>query len=157
MWREKKGVRGGETKPPPPPPSLPVPFPFSRCAVCATGKGGYARQLAAHEIVDQVLAASAVATEAGWAAGSTAGPPRPSNVVLMGMGEPLLNLRAVIPAVRTMIDRLGIGARKITISTVGVPRAIARLAAERWQVGLAVSLHAPTQALRESIVPSAKR
>jgi 23S rRNA (adenine2503-C2)-methyltransferase len=129
-----------------------------RCAFCATGKGGYARQLAAHEIVDQVIAASSVAAAAGWAAGATGGaPPRPSNVVLMGMGEPLLNLKAVIPAVRTMIDRLGIGARKITISTVGVPRAIGRLAAEGWQVGLAVSLHAPTQALRESIVPSAKR
>ena len=127
-----------------------------RCAFCATGKGGYARQLAAHEIVDQVLAASAVAAGAGWARGGPGGADRPSNVVLMGMGEPLLNLKAVIPAVRSMIDRLGIGARKITISTVGVPNAIARLAAERWQVGLAVSLHAPTQALRESIVPSAK-
>lgn len=126
-----------------------------RCAFCATGKGGYARQLTSAEIVDQVLAASAVAAASGWASGAGA-VNRPSSVVLMGMGEPALNLKNVIPAVREMIDRLGVGARKITVSTVGVPRSIARLAAERWQVGLAVSLHAPTQALRESIVPSAK-
>jgi 23S rRNA (adenine2503-C2)-methyltransferase len=118
-----------------------------RCSFCATGKGGYARQLAAHEIVDQVLAASAT---------GAAGGARPANVVFMGMGEPLLNLKAVLPALRTLQDRLGIGARKITVSTVGVPNAIGRLAAERSQVGLAVSLHAPTQALRESLVPSAK-
>ena len=123
------------------------------CPFCATGQSGLTRNLTAGEITAQVVAAARACANGEL----PRGPTRLSNVVFMGMGEPLLNLKAVIPAVRTMIDRLGIGARKITISTVGVPRAIGRLAAEGWQVGLAVSLHAPTQALRESIVPSAKR
>lgn len=72
------------------------------------------------------------------------------------MGEPLLNLPSVLAAHAALTSDLGIGARKITVSTVGVPNAIARLAAARLQSTLAVSIHAPTQALRESIVPSAK-
>ena len=112
-----------------------------RCSFCATGKGGYARNLAPHEIVSQVLA---VAAEFGRA---------PTNVVFMGMGEPLLNLKAVLPALRQINGRLGIGARKVTVSTVGVPNAIARLAAEPMQLTLAVSIHAPTQELRERLVP----
>lgn len=120
-----------------------------RCAFCATGRGGFARNLAAHEIWEQVLHASTHFGPAGF---------RVSNIVLMGMGEPLLNLRAVVPAVQALTGRLGIGARKITVSTVGVPQAIARLGAALGglQVTLAVSIHAPTQALREALVPSAK-
>ena len=75
----------------------------------------------------------------------------------MGMGEPALNLRAVLPALREINGRLGVGARRLTLSTVGVPNTIAtRLAAENLQFTLAVSLHAPTQELRERLVPSAK-
>ena len=81
---------------------------------------------------------------------------RVSNVVFMGMGEPLLNVPAVIHAVRVLNEEVGIGARKITVSTVGVPNSIRRLAQEKLQITLAVSLHAPNQRLRESLVPSAK-
>lgn len=71
----------------------------------------------------------------------------------MGMGEPLLNLRAVLAAVRFLNAAVGIGARHITISTVGVPQAIVRLAGQRLQATLAVSIHAPSQALREQLIP----
>ena len=71
----------------------------------------------------------------------------------MGMGEPLLNLRAVLAAVRFLNAAVGIGARHITISTVGVPQAIVRLAGHRLQATLAVSIHAPSQALREQLIP----
>jgi 23S rRNA (adenine2503-C2)-methyltransferase len=74
----------------------------------------------------------------------------------MGMGEPLLNLPSVMAAHRCINEDLGIGARRITISTVGVPNAIAALAARGLQSTLAVSIHAPTQELREQLVPSAK-
>ena len=73
--------------------------------------------------------------------------------VFMGMGEPLLNLRAVLAAVRFLNAAVGIGARHITISTVGVPQAIVRLAGHRLQATLAVSIHAPSQALREQLIP----
>jgi len=115
-----------------------------RCTFCATGKGGFARNLEAHEVVDQVLT---VQERFGQ---------RVSNAVFMGMGEPLLNVPAVLDAVRVLNEEVGIGARKITISTVGVPNAIARLAQERLQCTLAVSIHAPSQALRERIAPSAR-
>jgi 23S rRNA (adenine2503-C2)-methyltransferase len=149
------GTGGGGGLPAAPPPrrltvciSSQVGCPM-RCAFCATGRGGFARNLAAHEIWEQVLHAATHFGPAGF---------RVSNVVLMGMGEPLLNLRAVVPSVRALTDRLGIGARKVTVSTVGVPQAIARLAAalDGLQVTLAVSIHAPTQALRSALVPSAK-
>ena len=74
----------------------------------------------------------------------------------MGMGEPLLNVRAVAAAVDILNKRIGIGARNITISTVGVHNAIPRLATFRLQCTLAVSIHAPNQALREKLVPSAR-
>ncbi|KAK9827990.1 hypothetical protein WJX81_005819 [Elliptochloris bilobata] len=115
-----------------------------RCTFCATGKGGFARNLRAHEIIDQVLA---IQESFGR---------RVSNVVFMGMGEPLLNLRAVVAAVRFLNTAVGIGARHITISTVGVPQAIVRLAGHRMQATLAVSIHAPNQALRQQLIPSAK-
>ncbi|RMZ54434.1 hypothetical protein APUTEX25_002010, partial [Auxenochlorella protothecoides] len=81
---------------------------------------------------------------------------RPSNVVFMGMGEPMLNLPSVLAALRALREDLGMGARHLTLSTVGVPGTLRQLAARRLQVTLAVSLHAPTQELRERIVPSAR-
>lgn len=161
--RRRGGGASTSAPPPAPPPrrlticvSSQVGCPM-RCAFCATGKGGYARNLASHEIVDQVLAVAAhFADGDGGRADPRIG--ERLNVVFMGMGEPLLNLRAVLPAVRALNGRLGIGARRITVSTVGVPQAIPRLAAglDSLQATLAVSIHAPTQALREAIVPSAK-
>ena len=149
-----------------------------RCSFCATGKGGYARNLTTAEIVGQVIAVrsafeerakkkGAAAAGDGAASGAPSSsratssskpvPTRVSNVVFMGMGEPALNLRAVLPALREINGRLGVGARRLTLSTVGVPNTIAtRLAAENLQFTLAVSLHAPTQELRERLVPSAK-
>ncbi|KAL6745537.1 hypothetical protein V8C86DRAFT_1722719 [Haematococcus lacustris] len=115
-----------------------------RCSFCATGKGGFARNLSAAEIVDQVMT---VREQFGK---------RVSNVVFMGMGEPLLNLPAVVSAFHIINEQLGVGAQRITISTVGVPNTLRRLARERLKATLAVSLHAPSQALRESLVPSAK-
>mmetsp|Transcript_9043 Transcript_9043/g.29702 ORF Transcript_9043/g.29702 Transcript_9043/m.29702 type:complete len:435 (-) Transcript_9043:629-1933(-) len=115
-----------------------------RCTFCATGKGGFARNLTASEIVDQVLA---VEDHFGR---------RVTNLVYMGMGEPLLNLRGVLASHRCLHEDIGLSARGMTISTVGVPNAIARLAERRLQSTLAISLHAPNQRLREEIVPSAK-
>lgn len=115
-----------------------------RCTFCATGKGGFARNLRPHEILDQVMT---VQEEFGR---------RVSNVVFMGMGEPLLNLPAVAASYHLLHDGLGISGRAITISTVGVPNAIWKLAAMDLPVTLAVSIHAPNQKLRESIIPSAK-
>ncbi|GIM06553.1 hypothetical protein Vretimale_10846 [Volvox reticuliferus] len=115
-----------------------------RCTFCATGKGGFARNLAPYEIMDQVLTVQELFGR------------RVSNVVFMGMGEPLLNLPAVVAAYQGLNQQIGIGGAFITISTVGVPNAIPRLAASGLKVTLAVSLHAPNQALRESIIPSAK-
>ena len=86
---------------------------------------------------------------------------RPSHVVFMGMGEPLLNSEAVLDAIRCFNNDLGIGQRRITVSTVGVPRTLPRLAElamqrlGRAQFTLAVSLHAPNQALREELIPTA--
>lgn len=115
-----------------------------RCTFCATGKGGFARNLSPHEIVDQVIT---VEEHFGR---------RATNIVFMGMGEPLLNLRNTLAAHRCLNEDVGIGARNITISTVGVPNAIAKLAEARLQSTLAVSLHAPNQELRERLIPSAK-
>jgi 23S rRNA (adenine2503-C2)-methyltransferase len=119
------------------------------CRFCATGKGGLQRSLAIHEIVDQVLSVREVMDR------------RPSHVVFMGMGEPLLNIDAVLGAIRCLNDDLGIGQRRITVSTVGVPRTLPQLAElamarlGRAQFTLAVSLHAPNQALREELIPTA--
>lgn len=119
------------------------------CRFCATGKGGLQRSLAVHEIVDQVLSVQEV-MEA-----------RPSHVVFMGMGEPLLNIDAVLSAMACLCTDLGMAQRQITLSTVGVPRTLpqlAELALERLgraQFTLAVSLHAPDQRLREELIPTA--
>jgi 23S rRNA (adenine2503-C2)-methyltransferase len=115
------------------------------CDFCATGKGGFKRNLAVHEIVDQVLT---VQEDFGQ---------RVSNIVFMGMGEPLLNIDNVLAAVRSLNQDVGIGQRLITISTVGIPGHIRRLAQHQLQVTLAVSLHASNQALREHLIPSARQ
>jgi 23S rRNA (adenine2503-C2)-methyltransferase len=115
------------------------------CDFCATGKGGFTRNLECHEIVDQVLT---VQEDFGQ---------RVSNVVFMGMGEPLLNLEAVVAAVRAINQDVGIGVRSLTISTVGIPGRIRQLAEQHLQITFAVSLHASNQALREQLIPSATR
>ena len=115
------------------------------CDFCATGKGGFIRNLAAHEIVDQVLTVQENFGE------------RVSNIVFMGMGEPLLNTDAVVAAIRCLNQDVGIGQRMITVSTVGIPGRIRRLAEHQLQVTLAVSLHASNQPLRQQLIPSANR
>ena len=119
------------------------------CRFCATGKGGLQRSLAVHEIVDQVLSVREVMEQ------------RPSHVVFMGMGEPLLNIDAVLAAIDCLCTDLGMAQRQITVSTVGVARTLPQLAElalqrlGRAQFTLAVSLHAPDQALREQLIPTA--
>ncbi|MFP4124227.1 23S rRNA (adenine(2503)-C(2))-methyltransferase RlmN [Coleofasciculus sp.] len=115
------------------------------CDFCATGKGGFTRNLHRHEIVDQVLT---VQEDFGQ---------RVSNVVFMGMGEPLLNLDEVLAAVLCLNQDIGIGMRSLTISTVGIRDRIRQLAEHKLQLTFAVSLHASNQQLREQLIPSAKR
>ena len=123
------------------------------CPFCATGQGGLQRNLSTAEIVVQVLD-SARLLASGQVPG---GPCRVNNVVFMGMGEPLANYDRVLQAVRELNraepDGLGIGARGITISTVGLAPRILDLATEDLSVTLAVSLHAPDDELRNQIVP----
>ncbi|MDZ8238820.1 MAG: 23S rRNA (adenine(2503)-C(2))-methyltransferase RlmN [Nostoc sp. ChiQUE01a] len=114
------------------------------CDFCATGKGGYKRNLARHEIVDQVLTVQEDFQQ------------RVSNVVFMGLGEPLLNTENVLAALKSLNQDVGIGARSLTVSTVGIRDRIRQLAQHHLQITLAVSLHAPNQALREKLVPSAR-
>lgn len=113
------------------------------CDFCATGKGGFTRNLETHEIVDQVLT---VQEDFGR---------RVSHIVFMGMGEPLLNTENVLAAVRSINEDIGIGQRCITISTVGIRDRIPQLAKHRGQFTLAVSLHASNQKLREKLIPNA--
>ncbi len=123
------------------------------CSFCATGQAGLQRNMSTGEIVDQVVAA-ARALAAGDVPG---GPARLSNVVFMGMGEPLANYAAVIGAVRRMIEPppagLGLSARAITVSTVGLVPRMLQLADEGIPVTLALSLHAPDDELRNELVP----
>ena len=123
------------------------------CPFCATGQAGLTRNLSTAEIVEQVLA-GARALARGEIAGGTG---RVSNVVFMGMGEPLANYGVVVGAVRRLIDPapdgLGMSARGVTVSTVGLVPAMRRLAGEGLQVTLALSLHAPDDELRDSLVP----
>ncbi|NEQ75318.1 MAG: 23S rRNA (adenine(2503)-C(2))-methyltransferase RlmN [Okeania sp. SIO2C9] len=114
------------------------------CDFCATGKGGFTRNLEAHEIIDQVLTVQEDFER------------RVSHIVFMGMGEPLLNTKNVLAAVRSLNQDVGIGQRNITISTVGIRDRIRQLAEHKLQVTLAVSLHASNQRLREHLIPSAK-
>jgi 23S rRNA (adenine2503-C2)-methyltransferase len=119
------------------------------CPFCATGQAGFGRQLTAGEIVDQVLHWH----RPPWRALGDAG--GHYNIVFMGMGEPLNNADRVFAAVRLLNDpqRLGIGARHITVSTSGVVPGMDRMVDELPQVNLAISLHAATDALRDELVP----
>ncbi len=117
------------------------------CAFCATGVGGFARNLSAGEILAQFLLIK------------RHGRTRISNVVFMGMGEPLANYDATVRAVKILAAPygMGIGMRHITVSTVGLVPQIRRLAGEPLQMTLAVSLHAPTDAIRDRLVPANRR
>ncbi len=123
------------------------------CPFCATGQGGLQRNLSAGEIIEQVVA-GARSLARGEVPG---GPGRISNVVFMGMGEPMANYRAVIGSVRRMVDAvpdgLGMSARGVTVSTVGLVPRIRQLAGESIPVTLALSLHAPDDDLRNTLVP----
>jgi 23S rRNA (adenine2503-C2)-methyltransferase len=122
------------------------------CPFCATGQAGLTRNLSTAEIVAQVVAGSRALAESGG---------RVSNVVFMGMGEPLANYRHVVEAVRRLSapvpEGLGISQRSITVSTVGLVPAIRRLTAEGLTARLALSLHAPDDELRDELVPVNQR
>jgi 23S rRNA (adenine2503-C2)-methyltransferase len=127
------------------------------CPFCATGQAGLTRNLSTAEIVAQVVAGARL-----LAAGDIpGGPGRVSNVVFMGMGEPLANYANVVAAVRRITDPLpegmGISQRSVTVSTVGLVPAIKRLTSEGLSVTLAVSLHAPDDELRDTLVPVNRR
>ncbi len=120
------------------------------CTFCATGQMGLMNNLTAGEIAAQAVWAR---REAAKLPPST--PQRLTNVVFMGMGEPLANERPVFTAIERLIDRgaFGLGARHVTVSTVGMVRGISRLAYAHPQVGLAVSFHAASDELRDQLVP----
>jgi 23S rRNA (adenine2503-C2)-methyltransferase len=121
------------------------------CPFCATGQGGLRRNLSTAEIVEQVRAGAATLRDEFG--------DRLSNVVFMGMGEPLANYARVLGAVRRIVEPSGFGisARSVTVSTVGLAPAIRKLADERLGVTLALSLHAPDDELRDTLVPVNKR
>jgi 23S rRNA (adenine2503-C2)-methyltransferase len=127
------------------------------CPFCATGQAGLTRNLSTGEIVSQVFAGAADLARGRVPGGAG----RVSNVVFMGMGEPLANYASVLAAVRRITDPapdgLGISQRSVTVSTVGLVPAIRRLAAEKLSVRLAVSLHAPDDELRDELVPVNRR
>ncbi|MFH1667520.1 MAG: 23S rRNA (adenine(2503)-C(2))-methyltransferase RlmN [Candidatus Komeilibacteria bacterium] len=120
------------------------------CTFCATGQMGFKRNLTSYEIVEQVIF---------WGRILKKNNERVSNVVFMGMGEPFLNYDNVMKAIRVLNDQDGfdIGARKISISTAGLITEIRKLAKEDIQINLAISLHAPTDALRSELMPINKR
>ena len=123
------------------------------CPFCATGQGGLQRNMSTAEIVEQVVAAARSLARGEVPGGAG----RVSNVVFMGMGEPLANYKAVIGSVRRLTDRtpdgLGMSARGITVSTVGLVPRMRQLADEGIPVTLALSLHAPDDELRNELVP----
>jgi len=142
------------------------------CPFCATGQMGFLRNLRAGEIIEQVIWVARALQAAGGDRQSPAGKrpihaaagsgERLSNLVLMGMGEPFANYNNVLEAVRRVMwpqgdGGFGLGARKITISTVGLAPAIRRFAGEEAQVNLAISLHAATDELRDQLVPINRR
>ena len=118
------------------------------CVFCATGQMGFQRNLSADEIVSQVIHFSRLLKGRGQ---------HVTNVVFMGMGEPLANYDETVRAIRLLTDpaALGLAQRAVTVSTVGVIRGIERLANEDLQVGLAISLHSPDNELRHDLVPTA--
>lgn len=123
-----------------------------KCRFCASGVNGVKGNLTAEQIVEQVITFNHLMSD-GNAKGE-----RITNVVFMGMGEPLANYNAVMKAIRVLHDPKGlnIGARRITISTVGVPSRMRDLAKEELPINLAISLHAPTEPLRRELIPWAE-
>ncbi|MFM1984540.1 MAG: hypothetical protein RL723_975 [Actinomycetota bacterium] len=130
------------------------------CPFCATGQAGLTRNMSAGEIIEQIVRANAAIAK-GELGGSKAkmkdAPQRVTNIVFMGMGEPLANYDRVMKAVRTMVapqpEGLGMSARGITVSTVGLVPAILKLAEENVPVTFALSLHAPDDELRDELIP----
>ncbi|MFH1583066.1 MAG: 23S rRNA (adenine(2503)-C(2))-methyltransferase RlmN [Candidatus Falkowbacteria bacterium] len=120
------------------------------CLFCATGKMGFKRNLTDAEIVEQAVYFARLLKKQSR---------QINNVVFMGMGEPFLNYENVIDAIKTLNDKekLNIGARHISISTIGVASGIKKLAAQPLQVNLAISLHAPNNDLREQLIPANKK
>jgi 23S rRNA (adenine2503-C2)-methyltransferase len=116
-----------------------------RCVFCASGIDGLTRNLTRGQIVEQAMRVAQLICK----------PDRLTNVVFMGLGEPLANYAATVGAISVInaADGLNIGARKITVSTVGLPSQMRRLAEAGWQITLALSLHAPTDALRRELIP----
>ena len=120
------------------------------CKFCATGKEGLKRSLKASEILDQILF---IENEMNR---------KVTNIVFMGMGEPLLNIEDLVLSIRSINNDFQISQRKITVSTVAVPKMISKLSAKSFQIlgncqfTLAISLHASNQKTRETIIPSAK-
>lgn len=128
------------------------------CTFCATGQMGFDRHLSAGEIVAQVLYFARQLRDAPWTAAGLPGSvpiDHITNIVLMGMGEPLHNYDNVLQALRTLNSPVGfnLGARHMTVSTVGLVPAIRKLSQEQLQVNLAISLHAPTDELRSRTMP----
>ena len=117
------------------------------CAFCASGMSGFRRNLTTTEMLEQVLHLQQIGGRAV------------TNVVFMGIGEPLANYDATVAAVRALVDpdRFGLSARHITVSTIGLPKQIRQLAKEDLPVTLAISLHAPTDALRQQLMPATGR
>ena len=115
------------------------------CGFCATGIGGFIRDLTAGEIVDEVLTLQRESVR------------RISHVVYMGMGEPLLNYDNVVRSLHLLNDEVGIGMRHITVSTVGITPRIQKLAHDKLQITLAISLNAPNDEVRSRIMPIAAR
>ncbi len=120
------------------------------CPFCATGQGGFTRNVTTAEIIEQALHFARRLQETGR---------RITNIVFMGMGEPFMNYEATWQAIETLTDFRGsnLGARRITLSTVGIIPGIERLSRERLHVRLAVSLHAPDDGLRDTLVPINRR
>ena len=128
------------------------------CPFCATGQAGLTRNMTAAEIVDQIVQANAVIAAGGLGGRkATEHEERVGNIVFMGMGEPLANYNRVMTAVRTMVkpqpEGLGMSARNITVSTVGLVPAIEKLTKEDIPVTFALSLHAPDDELRDELIP----
>jgi 23S rRNA (adenine2503-C2)-methyltransferase len=125
------------------------------CPFCATGQAGLTRNLSAAEIVEQVVRANRVLDEGGLGGGRPN--ERVKNIVFMGMGEPLANYSRLMQAIRVLVakapDGLGMSARQITVSTVGLAPAIGKLAAEDLPLTFALSLHAPDDELRDELIP----
>jgi 23S rRNA (adenine2503-C2)-methyltransferase len=129
------------------------------CRFCATGQLGFKRHLSAGEIVDQVLFVNEhVPVEAETAADHATEGERPfANVVFMGMGEPLANYDNLVKAIEILVKEVGVGSRRLTVSTAGVADKIMRLAQLPYELGLAISLNSPFDDLRREIMPTAGR